>query len=67
VRTELAADAVSGHAPPAKVGDAIRAGASHVVIGRSLTRATDPAAVLAQITEELADVDCPQADRLLGC
>ncbi|WP_018221424.1 hypothetical protein [Salinispora pacifica] len=31
---------------------AVRAGATHVIIGRSLTRAADPAAVLAHLTDE---------------
>ncbi|GAA3220662.1 orotidine-5'-phosphate decarboxylase [Dactylosporangium siamense] len=41
------------HARPAHPVDAFRAGASHVVIGRALTRAADPRAVLAAIAEEL--------------
>lgn len=41
------------HARPAHPADAFRAGASHVVIGRALTRAADPGAVLAAIAEEL--------------
>ncbi|WP_327001959.1 orotidine-5'-phosphate decarboxylase [Dactylosporangium sp. NBC_01737] len=46
-------DAATDHARPAHPADAFRAGASHVVIGRALTRAPDPAAVLAAIAEEL--------------
>ncbi|MEV4134993.1 orotidine-5'-phosphate decarboxylase [Dactylosporangium sp. NPDC049742] len=45
--------ATSDHARPAHPVDAFRAGASHVVIGRALTRAPDPAAVLATIVDDL--------------
>ena len=36
--------------------EAIRAGASHVVMGRQITRAADPAAEVARVLSELADV-----------
>ena len=45
--------AAADHARPARPVDALRAGASHVVIGRALTRAPDLVAVLTAITEEL--------------
>jgi orotidine-5'-phosphate decarboxylase len=54
LRSELAGGAATDHARPADPAAAIRAGATHVVIGRSLTRAPDPAAVLAQLSDELA-------------
>lgn len=41
------------HARPAHPAEALRAGASHVVIGRALTRAPDPTAVLAAIAADL--------------
>ncbi|MET7425002.1 orotidine-5'-phosphate decarboxylase [Dactylosporangium sp. NPDC005555] len=41
------------HARPAHPVAAVRAGASHVVIGRALTRTPDPAAVLAGIIGDL--------------
>lgn len=41
--------ATADHARPAYPADALRAGASHVVIGRALTRAPDPAAALLAI------------------
>jgi orotidine-5'-phosphate decarboxylase len=44
------------HARPASPASAIRTGATHIVIGRSLTRAPDPAAVLAQLEDELGRV-----------
>ncbi|MFZ5723269.1 MAG: orotidine-5'-phosphate decarboxylase [Pseudomonadota bacterium] len=37
-------------------GDAIRDGATHLVIGRPVTAAADPRAVLAQINADIADV-----------
>ncbi|GIF51363.1 orotidine-5'-phosphate decarboxylase [Asanoa ferruginea] len=49
----LAGETTTEHARPAHPSAAIRAGATHVVIGRSLTRAPDPAAVLAQLQHEL--------------
>ena len=36
--------------------EALRAGASHLVMGRALVRATDPGAALARLEEALADV-----------
>jgi len=46
-------DAVTDHTRPAHPADAFRAGASHVVIGRALTRSPDPAGVLAAIAQDL--------------
>jgi orotidine-5'-phosphate decarboxylase len=62
LRTELGPDLLivtpaetnTEHARPANASAAIRAGATHIVIGRSLTRAPDPAAVLARLRDELA-------------
>lgn len=53
LRAELVGEAATDHARPAHPAAAIRAGATHIVIGRSLTRAADPAAVLAHIRDEL--------------
>lgn len=50
---EVTSGTATEHVRPAEPAAAIRAGATHVVIGRSLTRAPDPAAVLAQLGEEL--------------
>ncbi|HEV7712782.1 MAG TPA: orotidine-5'-phosphate decarboxylase [Asanoa sp.] len=50
----LRAETNTEHARPAHASAAIHAGATHVVIGRSLTRAPDPAAVLARLHDELA-------------
>jgi orotidine-5'-phosphate decarboxylase len=52
---ELAGDAATEHARPADPAAAIRAGATHVIIGRSLTRAPDPAAVLTRIRAEIGE------------
>ncbi|MFC3382712.1 orotidine-5'-phosphate decarboxylase [Couchioplanes azureus] len=56
LRAELAGQAATEHARPADPVAAIRAGASHIVIGRSLTRAPDPATVLADLTDELGNI-----------
>ena len=56
LRAELAGGTATEHARPADPAAAISAGATHVVIGRSLTRAADPAAVLAHIRDELAQL-----------
>ena len=53
LRAELARGTATEHVQPADPATAIRAGATHIVIGRSLTRAADPAAVLAHLEEEL--------------
>ncbi|WP_123678112.1 orotidine-5'-phosphate decarboxylase [Couchioplanes caeruleus] len=53
LRAELAGQASTEHARPADPVAALRAGATHIVIGRSLTRSPDPAAVLAALSEEL--------------
>ena len=45
--------ATGDQARPAHPADAFRAGASHVVIGRALTRAPDPAATLATVMDDL--------------
>lgn len=44
------------HARPAHAAAAIRAGATHIVIGRSVTRAPDPAAVLTRLEDDLRGV-----------
>ena len=56
LQAEMNTRATTEHARPAHPADAIRAGATHVVIGRSLTRAPDPAAVLAHLEDELGEV-----------
>lgn len=53
LRAELVGKAATEHARPAHPTAAIRAGATHIVLGRSLTRAPDPAAVLSHIRDEL--------------
>ncbi|MEU5943450.1 orotidine-5'-phosphate decarboxylase [Micromonospora sp. NPDC047548] len=53
LRPELAAVTTADHTRPAHPAAAIRAGATHIVIGRPLTRAPDPAAVLAHLEDEL--------------
>jgi orotidine-5'-phosphate decarboxylase len=53
LRAELAGRAATEHARPAHPAAAVRAGATHVVVGRSLTRAADPATVLAHLRDEL--------------
>lgn len=42
------------HARPAHAAAAIRDGATHVIVGRAVTRAPDPAAVLARLHDQLA-------------
>lgn len=51
--TQLAGEAATDQARIASPADAIRAGATHVVIGRSITQAADPRAVFEQITQSL--------------
>jgi orotidine-5'-phosphate decarboxylase len=53
LQTEMNIGATTEHARPAHPEAAIRAGATHIVIGRSLTRAPDPAAVLTHLEDEL--------------
>ena len=57
--TDSAATATTEHARPAHPAAAIRAGATHIIIGRSLTRAPDPVAVLAHLTDELSTLQAP--------
>lgn len=57
---DLTAGATTEHARPAHPVAAVRAGATHVVIGRSLTRAADPAAVLAHLADELGGQGRPR-------
>jgi len=54
LRAEPATATRTEHARPAHPVAALRAGATHVVIGRALTRAPDPAAVLARLDDELS-------------
>jgi orotidine-5'-phosphate decarboxylase len=56
LQAELATGTTIEHARPAQPAAAIRAGATHIVIGRSLTRAPDPAAVLAHLEDELTEL-----------
>jgi orotidine-5'-phosphate decarboxylase len=51
---ELASGVATEHARPADPLAALRAGATHVVLGRSLTLASDPAAVLAGLVRAQA-------------
>ncbi|MEH0842450.1 orotidine-5'-phosphate decarboxylase [Micromonospora sp. CPCC 205711] len=59
LRPELTAVTTTEHTRPADPAAAIRAGATHIVIGRPLTRAPDPAAVLAQLEDELSRLQAP--------
>ena len=52
--TQLSGDAQSDHARAATTAQAIAAGATHVVIGRPISRALNPAAVFAAVHAELA-------------
>jgi orotidine-5'-phosphate decarboxylase len=45
--------AQSEHARAASATQAVAAGATHLVLGRSITRASDPAAVLARLRADL--------------
>jgi orotidine-5'-phosphate decarboxylase len=56
LQAELASGTTTEHARPAHPAAAIRAGATHIVVGRSLTRASDPAAVLAHLHGELCEL-----------
>ncbi len=51
--TQLAGSAKSDHARAATPAQAIGAGATHVVIGRPISRALNPAAVFAEVRAEL--------------
>jgi orotidine-5'-phosphate decarboxylase len=53
LRAQLDSGAATEHARPADPLAALMAGATHVVLGRSLTRAPDPTAVLADLRDEL--------------
>ncbi len=54
--TQLSGDEQSDHARAATPAQAIGAGATHVVIGRPISRALNPAAVLAAVRADLAAV-----------
>ena len=49
----LAGDAPAGHARTGTPGAAVAAGASHVVVGRTITRAADPVAAIRLVRAEL--------------
>jgi orotidine-5'-phosphate decarboxylase len=49
--------AARGHARPADAVAAVRDGATHVIVGRAVTRAPDPAAVLAHLHHRIATAD----------
>ena len=51
--TQLPGEAASDQARVASPAEAIGAGATHVVIGRSITQAADPRAVFEQVTQSL--------------
>jgi orotidine-5'-phosphate decarboxylase len=51
--TQLPGEAANDQARVASPAEAIRAGATHVVIGRSITQAADPRAVFEQVTQSL--------------
>ena len=53
--TQLAGEAQSDHARTATPAEAIRAGATHLVVGRSIARATDPIAAFASVCSEVAE------------
>ncbi|PIF77370.1 orotidine-5'-phosphate decarboxylase [Variovorax sp. 54] len=52
--TQLSGDEQNDHARAATPAQAIEAGATHVVIGRPISRASNPAAVFAAVRAELA-------------
>jgi orotidine-5'-phosphate decarboxylase len=52
--TQLNTEVKSDHARVATPFDAIRWGSSHVVMGRAVTRSTNPAAALAEVREQMA-------------
>lgn len=55
--TQLPGEAASDHARTATPAQAMRAGASHIVIGRSILRAPDPAAAFAAVCKEVAEAE----------
>jgi orotidine-5'-phosphate decarboxylase len=59
--TQLASDAATDQARTATPGDAIRSGASLVVMGRSITRATDPLAAFSEACAQVATALASQA------
>jgi orotidine-5'-phosphate decarboxylase len=56
---ESATETPTEHARPAHPAAAIRAGATHIIVGRSLTRAPDPAAEFAHLLDELCKLRVP--------
>ena len=55
VQAESAIAARTGHARSAHAAAAVGDGATHIIVGRPVTRAPDPAAVLAHLHHELAN------------
>ena len=53
--TQLPGDIKSDHARAATPSEAVRAGSTHLVIGRSIARATNPAATFAAICAQVAE------------
>ena len=53
--TQLAGEAKSDQTRTATPAQAILAGATHLVIGRSITRAPDPVAAFASICSDVAE------------
>jgi len=55
VDTDQTTPARTEHARPAHAVSAVRNGATHVIIGRPVTQAPDPAATLARLHNQLAN------------
>lgn len=59
--TQLAGDERNDQVRTATPGEAIRAGSTHVVIGRSIARASNPATAFAAACDQVAQASAPMA------